>query len=421
MNYKKYKYDNYKLHIIKTKKFVKTLVVLKFRTSLSEEKYNKMLLLSQILTYSTKKYNSNQLLNKELLKNYNTNINSETFICGNNIISSFFMSFLDDKLVNDNVSDNSFNILNEVLFNPNIIDKQFDQQAFDISYKEIENSIKELKEQQEDYARSLLYKKMNKNAPYAINIEGNLKILKEINSKNLYGFYKEFIKGCNIDIYIVGNVEDDNIIEKISSIFKNNKSKYIDYSCYYDLKINNKVKKVIKKKETNQAKLLIGFDIEKLNTFEKVYVLSVYNYLLGGSATSRLFKNVREKNSLAYYVNSRSKTFDNILIISTGIDKRNYEKTVDLIMKNMDDLKQNIEDEEFNLAIENKISRYNKILDTAFGIVEMYYSSILDETNDIDEYITNIKKVTKKDVINIANKIKLNTIYLYGGDQVGKN
>lgn len=421
MNYKKYKYDNYKLHIIKTKKFVKTLVVLKFRTSLSEEKYNKMLLLSQILTYSTKKYNSNQLLNKELLKNYNTNINSETFICGNNIISSFFMSFLDDKLVNDNVSDNSFNILNEVLFNPNIIDKQFDQQAFDISYKEIENSIKELKEQQEDYARSLLYKKMNKNAPYAINIEGNLKILKEINSKNLYGFYKEFIKGCNIDIYIVGNVEDDNIIEKISSIFKNNKSKYIDYSCYYDLKINNKVKKVIKKKETNQAKLLIGFDIEKLNIFEKVYVLSVYNYLLGGSAISRLFKNVREKNSLAYYVNSRSKTFDNILIISTGIDKRNYEKTVDLIMKNMDDLKQNIEDEEFNLAIENKISRYNKILDTAFGIVEMYYSSILDETNDIDEYITNIKKVTKKDVINIANKIKLNTIYLYGGDQVGKN
>jgi len=421
MKYTKYEYDNYTLHIVNTKKFVRTYMQVDFRTSLTEEKYNYLLMLSSLLTYSTKKYNTNQLLSRELLNNYDNFISCSSYISGNNIIVNLYNNSINDKLVNDRVFDKSLDILNEVIFNPNIMNNKFDKKSFDIVYKRRRDIIKESKENMRGYATTLMLKKMNKNSPAAIANEGNIKILKKINEENLVNSYNDLLNNSKIDIFVLGDIDEEDIKEKINKKFSKLKPNKEKYSCYYETKIGNKIKECIKEKNTNQAKLIMGFDLTNLTSFERSCVLPIYNYILGGSATSRLFNNVREKASLAYYASSSIMEFDNILIISTGIDKKNYKKTYGLIMDNIKDLETNITDEEIKQAIENKVSKYNENFDYGNVILNMYYTMILKEKKNIDEVINGIQKVSKKDLYLVAKKIKLNTVYLYGGDKVGKN
>lgn len=421
MNYKQYKYDNYNLHIINTKKFVKTSIQVKYRYNLTEQKYNELLLLSEMLEYSTKTYNTNQLLNKEMKKNYNAYTLSLVNIVGNNIIRSVAIESLSDNVVKDKVFSKSLELLNEVLYNPNITNGEFDSKSFDIIYKEIINRIKVAKENNSVYAEFLMKKKMNKNAPYAIPYWGNINILKNINVKNLYNVYLDAITNCNVDIFVIGDVNNDDVKKQIDKVFADKKINTSNYTCYYELKPSNKTQEIIKSKNTNQANLEIGLDALNLTPFERKYVLDIYSDLLGGSATSKLFKNVREKYSLAYYASSKSYPFNNLLIVSTGIDKKNYNKALDLIKKYVKEMENNIDSKNFKFAIENYINYINENYDSIFFTINMYYNSILREENNVEDIINNVKKITLNDVKNLAKKIKINTVYLYGGDIDAEN
>ena len=421
MKYKQYKYDNYNLHIINTKKFVKTSIQVKYRYNLTEQKYNELLLLGDVLEYSTKTYNTNQLLNKEMKKNYNSYIFSQVNIVGNNIIRSVSIESLNDNVVKDKVFNKSLELLNEVLYNPNITNGEFDKKSFDITYKEIINRIKVVKENNNIYAKFLMLKKMNKKAPYAIPYWGNINMLKNIDTKKLYDIYIDSITNCNVDIFVMGDVNDDEVKIQIEKLFKDKRINKDNYTCYYELKNSNKQQEIIKSKNTNQANLEIGLDAINLTPFERKYVLGIYSDLLGGSATSKLFKNVREKHSLAYYASSRAFPFNDILIISTGIDKKNYNKALDLIKKNIKDMEDNITNKDLKLAIKNYINYINENYDSIFFTVHMYYNAILREENSVEDVINNINKITLQDVKNLAKKIKINTVYLYGGDIDAKN
>ncbi len=421
MQYTKYNIGNYKLHIINTKKFVKTSIQVKYRYNLTEQKYNELLLLSEMLEYSTKTYSTNQLLNKEMKKNYNAYTLSLVNIVGNNIIRSVAIESLSDNVVNDKVFSKSLELLNEVLYNPNVTNGEFDSKAFDIMYKEIVNRIKVAQENNNLYAEFLMKRKMNKNAPYAIPYWGNISMLKKIDTKKLYDVYIDAITNCNVDIFVMGDVNNEEVKTQIEKVFADKKINTSNYTCYYELKPSNKSQEIIKSKKTNQANLEIGLDALNLTPFERKYVLGIYSDLLGGSATSKLFKNVREKYSLAYYASSRPYPFNNLLIISTGIDKKNYNKALDLIKKNIKDMEDNIDNKNFKLAIENHINYINENYDSIFFTINMYYNSILREENSVEDIINNVKKITLEDVKNLAKKIKINTVYLYGGDIDAEN
>ena len=80
--------------------------------------------------------------------------------------------------------------------------------------------------------------------------------------------------------------------------------------------------------EATQSRLNIICRLGKLSKYERDYVLPVLNVILGGGADSKLFKIVREKNSLCYSIYSKQKRLDNILLIRTGINRENYQKTL---------------------------------------------------------------------------------------------
>ena len=138
--------------------------------------------------------------------------------------------------------------------------------------------------------------------------------------------------------------------------------------------------------------------------------------ILGGNSESKFFQIIREKYSLAYYVYSSLNKLDSLLIIKAGISSENFDQTVKLVKKLMKDMvKGNFKDEHINIVKENYISLLKEIEDNENAIIETYLAKDLLNLGDIEERKREVMKVTKEDIVNVAKKIKIDTIFLLEG------
>ena len=154
------------------------------------------------------------------------------------------------------------------------------------------------------------------------------------------------------------------------------------------------------------------------------YAFTVFNALFGGFSQSRLFKVVREENSLCYYVSSSYDAFNGIMIVNAGIEAKDYQKTMSLIKEQLEDIQNgNLSDNDIQIAkimLQNALRKTN---DEAGSMIALAYNRDIthkQETND--EYIQKLLNVSKEDIINVAKKVQLDTIFfLTGKDFHGNN
>ena len=162
----------------------------------------------------------------------------------------------------------------------------------------------------------------------------------------------------------------------------------------------------------SQGKLVLGLDVLD-NSQDVRYTLGVYNTILGASATSKLFQNVREKESLAYSIGSRYLKQKSNIIIKAGIEIDNYEKALKLIRNEIEDMKKgNFEEEEVEHAKQLINYSINAIEEDQETGVNYYISQELsDSIVSLKEYREKINKVKKEDVVKVAQSIRINTVY----------
>jgi predicted Zn-dependent peptidase len=165
--------------------------------------------------------------------------------------------------------------------------------------------------------------------------------------------------------------------------------------------------------DVSQAKLCLGFRTNTPPGSEDYYKLLVYNGILGGGIHSKLFQNVREKASLAYYVFSRIEKFKGLMVVSSGIETENREKAEEIILEQMEEIRKgNISDYEFDSTIKTIETGVRSLSDNQIQMVDFYLSqAIINGKDNFESLIKKVKSVTKQDVIDIASKIKLDTKY----------
>ena len=165
---------------------------------------------------------------------------------------------------------------------------------------------------------------------------------------------------------------------------------------------------------------MLLYSIKNLSEYERKYVLLVYNELLGGSSSSVLFDNIREKNSYAYYVSSLAKAYDNSLIIYSGVEPSNEETVIKQIRKNVDAIsKGKFAENYFENAKETIISGIIASTDNPYGIINTYFAKSLVGSASAEERIENIKKVSINDIITLSKKIKVHSSYALKGGPNG--
>ena len=244
---------------------------------------------------------------------------------------------------------------------------------------------------------------------------GYVEDLNNIDEKELYLYYKNLINSCKIDIFVSGNIKEntDTLIENNENIKKLEGRK----PNYNIPKIdNNEIKEkeniVTESMEVTQGKLILGLDVN-IDNEELKYDTVIYNSILGGTANSKMFQNVREKAHLAYVASSSYLRHKNIIFVNCGIEISNYQKALDLIKQQIEDMKQgDFTEEDIANAKKGILATIKTIDDEQDTQISYYFGQELTNTRvSTEEYIKKIEKIQKEDVINIARKVSINTIY----------
>ena len=138
-----------------------------------------------------------------------------------------------------------------------------------------------------------------------------------------------------------------------------------------------------------------------------------FNTILGNSPESRLFNNVREKKSLAYNISSSYSKNDGIMVIITGIDCDKYEVAIEAIKEELLVMQNGgFTNEELTSAKKLIISSLKEFEDFPSAIAEYYFAKDYLGNDDAKTAIKKIQNVTKEEIMNIAQKIKIDLIYL---------
>ena len=424
MKYKKYSNYSYNLHIIKTNKFKTVTVEINFKSKLNKKDITYRNLLINVLCNSTSVYPKKRLMEIATEELYNLNYRVSNYISGKYNIMSFDVTFLNEKYTEEGMLDKSVNFLSDIIFKPNVIKQKnsitFDESSYKNSYNLLKASIMSQKENPDNYSKIRLLEEIEPNSNLSYRGVGYLEDLEDITPKKLYKYYEKVINSDIIDIFVIGDVNESQVKKIIEENFHNIKTlkKPAESHFLESKKARFFPKKVKEKQKVAQSKLYLGYRIDKMTDFELRYVLNVYSYILGGGPDSKLFKKVREENSLCYYISSSGQPLTSLLLISAGIKQEDYKKALNLIKKEVSNMKSGkFNDEDIIKAKVTYVNGLKELEDNPISILNLYAGIEYLGSDDITKRLLNINKVTKSDVVKLASKIHLDTIYLLEGDQ----
>ena len=411
--------DGYKLHILKTDKFKSITVKLVFWNKLNEEELSLRNLLADNLLFSSARYKDNRSISIKKQDLYSTSVYNSTYRNGTQIITEFCLSCIDDKYTEKGNFESSLEFLFDCIGNPNVSNQTFDTRSFNITKERLRTAIKNETDNPSYYSYKR-YKQIIGNKDILNgSILGSLEELEKITPSSLYDYYQSFFASNHLDIYVLGNIDE----EIVKSIIDKNIGFKMDV--FYSSSATDYQKEFtedIEDSRFNQSKLIMGGSIKNLSEKAKKYDAIIYNIILGNSPNSKLFQTVREKKSYAYTISSSINRLDGMFMISAGISYKNYEDTKNEIYKQLELMKKG----SFSLksiknAKEVVLSILKEVEDSPNSMIDHFHNYLYNGADTIKKQIECINSITKEDIINVAKKIDIDTIYLLKEDEHGKN
>lgn len=343
-----------------------------------------------------------------------------TFDCGiakkgERQIIQFYLEYLADEYAasDEKVFEDTFHLLFDIITRPVTENGVFREDYLEQEKENLRKLIESRVNDKAQYAIERCMEEMCREEPYGIYEYGAVEDLKSIDPGLLYRQYRDVLRRLPVSVYITGR-PDEKKVERIIKLFSGLRREAVREVDIGRLDNNVAgVKNISEKMSVNQGKLTLGFRTGIPSNHKDYYSLVVYNGILGGGIHSKLFQNVREKASLAYYAFSRIEKFKGLMVIGCGIEPKNREKTVEIILRQMDDIKKGkISDYEFEATMKTAETGIKALKDSQLQMVDFFLSqAIVGTDDDFDSITARIKGVTKREVTEVASKIKLDTVY----------
>lgn len=391
---------------LKTESFKIDEIAVFLTMPLDKETITKNALIPAILRRGTSNLKSQLEIGRKLEEMYGAGFNCGIDKTGDYCVLKFYIETLSNKFLpnNENISQEAVKLIMDIIFNPLVVNNAFSEEYVKQEKENLEKVIKARKDNKANYAYNRCLEEMFKDEPYGLFKYGYLEDLEKINAKNLYEYYKEMIKNCKIDVIINGvdadELEVPEVTENLDNAIVMNEYKHT----------TSEIPKIIKESiDVQQGKLIIGMDAPTENR----YAVTMYNVVLGGGANSKLFQNVREKASLAYSAGSSYLRRKNAVMIKTGIELQNYDKALKIIEQQLEDMKNGkITDDEIKAGRQLILASLRMIPESQEDTIAFYFDQqLFNENLTVDEYCKKLESVTKEQIVDVANKIRINTIY----------
>lgn len=374
-------------------------------------------LLAGVLRSATAGYPTMKDINRHLESLYGTAYDISVSRKGGTHTISATFSVVDERIAGEDVLPDVFDMMFEFMFNPLVENGGFSEKIVNTEKKNLKESIEGLINDKRAYASVRCLEEMCKGESAGISEYGYVEDLDALNGKTLYDHYTRIIKESPVDIFVIGRCDVDSIADYLKKSFgsKDINIKETSFDIIKSDKVgNNNVTDVF---DVAQGKLVMGFRTFVDFKDELYYPLLVANSIFGGGPHSKLFNNVREKSSLAYYVSSRLDKYSAIMMVASGIEVSNFERAKREIVAELDKVKAgDFTSEEIHNSKEFLASHYRSCYDSPFSMKDFYLGQILyGETLSIEEAIDKVNAVTKEEIIKAVENVTLDTVYFLKG------
>lgn len=415
--------ENIHINTIVDDKFVTNSIVIRFMTKHSEGSAAAKALCSSLLSIANKNYPTITAMSQRCSELYGSSIWSRCYKMADTHVMMLGSSFILDKLAleGEELSVLIAQMMTDCIFNPIFSETECDISLFESLKKDLVDSIEAEINEKRGYAIRRAYESAYCNEPLSIPTYGTLDEAKKLTLKDIYDAYRNAIDNSTIEVTVAGGGG----FEKSVDIIKNSLSALARENCdkkefVYKSKLKENTKYVNEKMNVNQCKLVMVFKSEYSNLLANKLMASI----LGGTAFSKLFMNVREKQSLCYYCAARYVEDRCSLVIDSGVEKTNVQKAIDEINRQLDLIRNGeiSEDEINNTKLYIKGSTKGSYDYLSDLISWNFTQSVVVGTNySPEEYVEKLYEVTKDEIIEAAMAVKLDTVYLMESEEVSEN
>lgn len=408
------------LYTRKTEQFKTVSFSVKWKTALTEQTAAARSVLANVLEDSNEKYRTQNELRKKLDDLYGTVLYTDVTKRGSNHIMTLNVECVNDEYLNgSDVLAETLELIRTVIFEPNLVDGKFDPAIVGREKRSVTERIRSQYDNKTSYAQKRMLDHLRPNSVVSTGADGTEEAVQAVDAERLLETYRTMIEEDLIDIYVVGDIDEQTIIAKLSELLSfKGRAKRKQFAFKTDEHTETvEVAHVSEQQEMQQGKLHLAFRTPVGFHHEDYMKMQVMNGVFGGFAHSKLFMNVREKESMAYYASSSYASHYGLLYVIAGIDAELTDKAVALIQAQLQALQNGeITDLEMNQTKALLNNSITSTFDSARGQIEVF-----DQYKELDEHfnVELLKKgweaVTKEDVQQMAKSMHLEIVYLLSG------
>ncbi|ANE47593.1 zinc protease [Paenibacillus swuensis] len=405
-----------RLHVLPTKQFKTFAVSVYIGHPLSEEKVTATALAPFVLRRGTQTYPETIQFRERLDDLYGAGFGFDIYKRGDNQIVQFRMDTIHDGFIKNesgSLLEQSLQFLGEAITNPLVENGAFRAKYVEAEKNTLKKRLESIVNDKIRYAAERCIEEMCKDEPYRLHPLGRIEDLDVITPQSLYEGYQAWLRTAPIDIYVAGDTTMEEVKSLVQAHFAIERGAVGAYDMKPSTQEAGEVNTVVEEMDVSQGKLNMGLRARTSYANENYPAALMYNGILGGYPHSKLFINVREKESLAYYAASRLDGHKGILTIQSGIEIANFEKATEIIKKQLDSMAEGeiteLELSQTKAMISNSL---REISDSAFEMIAFDYNSVLTgKERTTTELIEAVAKVDVEAIQSFAKDIQLDTIY----------
>ena len=408
-------------HLLKADKFKTNLLSLYIKVPVTRENITISALLPKVLRRGSENFPSLSALSKKCEELYGASLYAGLRKRGDYACLYFSLEFVSGEYINEDTLTEAVSFLKEIVFSPKTENGVFDSKFVDSEKVNLLDDIRGLINDKKQYADLRVKEISFEGSPYGISPFGFEEDVSPITPDILYNYYKEVLEKSKIDIFLSGSFDEASaeklITREFSECITSRTPEKLDTTPAKRIS-GSDVKRVTERMDITQSKLCMTVFTNAEPFSDDYYASAVFSCIYGGSPFSKLFNNVREKLSLAYYVSSRIDRKKACMFISSGIENEKFEKAYNEIMLWLDRMKNGEFTDEEILSAKKYLETNIKSLSDSLRAYEDYISlNILDgrTPETLDELIEKYNLVTRDEIISAAKKTELDTVYLLTG------
>ena len=402
---------------ITDKRYKKNLISVAFSTQLSEDTATENVIVPVLLTKCNSKLPTYKAFNNKMSRLYASGIGGTAGRQYDLQTISFGAYYLDDiyALSGEKMTGIMTDILIDCLTSPVTENGVFSEKFVELEKKTVIDNIETAINDKRSYAIERAMKTICKGEPASVCSYGTVEKAKLITPDSAYKAYRRMLETMPCEIICTGCSDFDGVAEKFAAAFEKVGRHDIENTTIALSPVKTQTEEVTERLTVNQSKLVLGFKSHSDDDAALVLLQKIF----GGTTSSKLFRNVREKMSLCYYCSASRNDLKGIMLVNSGVENENIEKTKEAVIDQLEEIKNgDFTNEDINFAEMAIKNDFKSVADSAGNVSNWYFDCI--RKNDIvtpEEKLGRYLGVSKERIIAAAKSMVLDSVYVLTGNE----